>query len=255
MADVGRLRRIGLILGGCVVMIAGCGGDDDAADSGTPPARADGTAELKRAVDLMHRKGTAEFTLSFNSDNLPAGEDGVEADGVGRVDFRRTRAQYVVRYHEAPGVDAGTELEFHSDGATTYARPRGSGLYQLQEPSLVANGPADSFKYIATDTIGVHETGAKTVEGRRCTTYEGKLDFTRIRARAPASRRAEFDRTTRGVKTQDFNVCIDNGHVVREYGFDVRVPGGGDFVLRVVSRFTRVGNAEPVEALRADEKE
>ena len=41
---------------------------------------------------------------------------------------------------------------------------------------------------------------------------------------------------------------------MREYGAEVRVPGGGDFVVRVTTRYTRVGSAAPLRATKADEK-
>jgi hypothetical protein len=250
-----RLRRIAAIALALAPALAGCGDSGGDAEPVAPQAAADGAAELTRAVGVMQRKGTAEFTLVFTSDGVSSGQDGIEAQGAGIVDFRNTRAEYRVRYDEAPGVPSGTEIDLFSDGSETYARASGTRQrYELQEPDLVASGPADSFKYIATDTVGVHETGTKTIAGRACTIYEGKLDFARIRARAPAAHRAEFDRRTRGVKTQDFSACIDKRHVVREYGFEVRVPGGGDLVLRVASRFTRVGSAEPLRALKAGEK-
>jgi len=235
--------------------LAGCGDSGDNPEPVAPQAVADGAAELTRAVGVMQRKGTAEFTLTYTSDGVPSGQDGIEARGAGIVDFANTRAMYRIRYDEAPDVPSGTEIELFSDGAETYARASGTREpWELQEPDIVASGPADSFEYIATDTVGVHKTGTKTVAGRACTVYDGKLDFARIRVRTPAARRAEFDRRTHGVKLQDFSVCIDKGHVVREYDVEVRVPGGGDFVLRLVSRYTRVGSAEPLRALKASEK-
>jgi hypothetical protein len=253
VADAWRPRTMAATAAACALAIGGCGDSGDEGDADAS-ARADGAAELKRAVAVMQRKGTAQFTLTYTTDGVPAQQDGIEAQGSGIVDFRNTRAKYRVRYDEAPEVASGTQIDLFSDGSKTYARRAGRGRYVLQEPSLVANGPADSFKYIATDTIGVHQTGTRTVAGRPCTVYEGTLDFARIRARAPASRRAEFDRKLQGITTQAFRACIDKGHVVREYGVDIRVPGGGDFVLRVSSRFTRVGSAPALSALSAAEK-
>ncbi len=252
MAGGGHLRAIAAIAVASAVALGGCG-EEEQPEPISPRARADGAAALTRAVAVMQRKGTARFTMSYTSEGVPSGQKGVEAQGAGILDFRHARGRYRIRYDEAPGVDPGTTVDLFEDGSTTYARNR-QGRYERQEPGLVANATADVFKYLASDTSGVHETGTKAVGGRPCTVYAGKIDFARIRARAPAARRAEFDRTSRGIRTQAFNVCIDKGDVVREYGVEVRVPGGGDFVLHGVSRFTRVGSVAPIRALRSDEK-
>jgi hypothetical protein len=245
----GAVALVACLSGG--LALTGCGGGD-----GTPSAQEarDGKAALKRALTVTRAKRTAAFTIRLRSEGVPRGETGIDAHGRGRIDFPRRRSAYTMRYEEAPKVKPGTRIDLFSDRSVTFARPAGQGLYQRQAPSLVANGPADSLQYLGTDSVGVHATGTRRVAGRRCTRYAGRLDYARIRRRVAARRRAEFDRETHGVRSVAFSVCIDAGNVLREYVADIRVPGGGDFVLHARSRFTRVGSAARIAALRASQK-
>jgi hypothetical protein len=254
VAEAWRMRRLAAIAVAGALALAGCGDGGDGAQPVAPRAAARGQAALARAAGVMQRKGTAEFTLTYTSDGVPSGQKGIEAQGAGTLDFRRSRARYRIHYDEAPGVPAGATVDLVEEGSTSYTPDKQGRYLRLEEPGPVANATADVFKYLASDTVGVHEVGTRHVGGRACTRYEGKIDFGRIRARTPPARRAEFDRTSRGIKTQDFSLCIDEGGVVREYGAEVRVPGGGDFVVHVTTRYTRVGSARPLPALRASQK-
>lgn len=244
--------RVVVALAAAAPALAACGGDGDGSPS-APSARElqQGRAALARSIATMKRKGSAVFTLTYGSDGV---SQGLRARGAGTIDLRHARSRYRIRYEQAPGIASGTEVDLFSDGSTTYGRPAGRGLFERQPPSIVANGPADSLAFIATDSVGVHRTGTGELAGRSCTRYEGRLDFARIRRRAPAARRAEFDRQSRAIRTLPFDVCIDAAGVLREYRVQVRLPGDGDAVLRLVSRFTRVGSAAPIAALTADEK-
>jgi len=255
--DRRSLRRAGTViaLAGCLtsgLVLGACGDEGETAPS--VKEAADGAAALERALDVTRGKRTAAFTFSVRSENVPRGQVGIEASGGGRIDFPRERSTYRMRYDEAPALEPGTTLDFFSDRAVTFTRPAGRGLFRREKPSIVANGPADSLKYLGTDSIDVRRVGADTVAGRSCTRYAAKLDYARIRRRVPAARRVEFDRQTQGVRTVPFTVCIDAGDVLREYVAEVRPPGGGDAVLRVAIRFSRVGSAERIPRLRASQK-
>ena len=246
-------RQVAVLLAAAPLALAACGGGGGS-EPDSARAERQGAAALKRTIETMKRKGTAAFTLSYRSEGVPAGQSGFRARGGGLIDLRHVRSRYRVHYVQAPQGRSGSEVDFFSDRSATFARPAGRGRYRRQRPSLVANGPADSLQYIATDGVGVRRTGTGTVAGRTCTRYAGRLDFARIRRRARPSRRAEFDRKSRGIRSLPFSVCIDAGGVLREYRVDIRAPGAGGAVLHLTSRFTRVGSAEPIGALAAADK-
>jgi len=83
----------------------------------------------------MQRKGTAQFTMIHTSDGVPSGQDGIEAQGAGTLDFRSSRARYRIRYEEAPEVPGGTTVDLVEEGPTTYARDE-QGRYL--RPSVVS---------------------------------------------------------------------------------------------------------------------
>lgn len=251
-------RTVVALLAAAAPALTGCGGGGSGSDAGSSARSTgrdqSGQATLQRAITAMKRKGTAALTLRLHTENLPEGETGLVARGSGLIDLRQIRSRYRIRYERAPGVPRATELDVFSDGSATFARPAGNGPYRRLQPSIVANGPADSLSYVATDSVGVQRTGSATVAGRSCTRYEGRLDLARIRRRTPASRRSEFDRRSRGVRTLPFGVCIDASGVLREYRVEVRLPGS-DAVLRLVTSFTRVGSAPAIAALPAGDRE
>ena len=187
----------------------------------------------------MQRKGTAQFTLTYTSDGVPSGQNGIEAQGAGTLDFRRSRARYRIRYDETPGVAGGTTVELVEEGPTTYAATStGATCCWRSRASWPTRRLTCSSISRATRSACTRQAlGASAAAPARSTRASST---SRHGARAPGARRAEFDRTFRGIKTQDFSVCSDTGHVVREYGAEVRVPGGGDFVVRVTTRYTRV---------------
>lgn len=203
------------------VLVAGCGGGDGA------------SKVLEEAVE----KTEAAKTVRMRFEIVARGREALDANGVGVVDFENDRDRLTISV-------GGQTVGLFTDGAAEYIRLGDSGRYRVRPPSddaPVANNPADSLRYVASDVVGVESAGGDC--------YEGELDFDRIRERAEPGRADGFEELD-GLRAP-VRICLDAAGRIARYEVDVSV--GGDTV-EVDSSLFDYGEPPPLGPLSDAER-
>lgn len=216
-----RLAGLGA---GLLVLLGGCGGD-----GGDPSA----SQRLKDAVAKTEAAGTARMSVEVAIHG--PGSQWFSGDVL--VDFANDRNLMTLTVE-------GRELQLYSEQGEEYFRPGTSGRFRPfpeSEQSPVANNPADSLKYVATDVVDLED-------GPEPGCVRGLLDFDRVIERVEQGREDEVPEGLSGLKAPVV-VCVDQQGRIDRYDVEVSAQGS---TVDFRSTLSHHGTAPSVESLAPD---